>query len=236
MRIRIFVATLAATGALIALAGCSTTQPVAIPTPFVTTTPAPVVTPTVTPTPTPTPTPTAKPRLASLVVSADGIDSLVMGQPVKPTAGGFALVTFNADHCNRPGQPGDAGWDTNFSGRSFTIATKPSTATGGIQTILVGSNKLATSTGIRIGSTLAQLKAAYGSFDRVITQPSTTLYVIKGTHGQLAFEVARQITFGSGTPYWDADQVDKVQFLSIWNLSTTPRAFSGTDGAPGSCA
>jgi hypothetical protein len=235
MRIRILTATLVASVALVALVGCTSTLPVAIPTPFVTTTPAPVVTPTVTPTATPTAKPT-KPRLSSLVVSADGIDSLVVGQRVAPTAAGFNLVTFNANHCERPGQPGNAGWDTNFSGRSFTIATKPSTATGAIQVMLVTSNKLSTSTGIHIGSSLTQLKAAYGSFDRVITAPSTSLYVIKSTHGQLAIEVARQITFGSGTPYWDADQVDKVQFMSIWQLSATPRSFSGTDAVPGSCA
>jgi hypothetical protein len=233
MRIRILSAAVVASIALAALAGCTPTAPVAIPTPFVTTTPVPVVTPTVTPTPTPTAKPT-KPRLASFAVSADGIGPLVIGKPVAPDPTGFQLVTFSSNLCGAGNVV--PGWISNFSGRSFNINTKPSSPAGTVSLILVRSPKLATATGIHIGSTLDQLKAAYGQFDKEITQPSTTLYVIKGTHGQLVFEVARQITFGSGTPYWDADQVDTVQFMSIWTLSAKPTAFSGTDGGPGSCA
>lgn len=239
MRIGTLAATAFAAAVIVGLAGCTAASTVAEQT--ATATASPVVTPAVTPTPTTLPTitplPPTKPTLDELLVSPDGVGPLVIGHRVKVEPAGLALVKFDANHCERPGEPGNAGWESTYSERSFNIATNPETQTGAIRTILVTSSHLTTYNAIHIGSTAAQLKAAYGTFDQVIHGQITDLFILRGSHGQLAFEVARQATFGTDkTPYWSKSDVNRVQFMSVWRLSDKPLAFSGTDGGPGSCA
>jgi hypothetical protein len=245
IRFRVGVSVIAAVVAL-SLAGCTATINTATPTnsaaPSVAPSVAPTVadtpsaTPTATPTPTPTPTPT-KPTLDSLVASPDGLGSLVIGQPVPAVPPTIALAVFNSDHCNRPGEAGDAGWDSTYPNKSFSMTTKPVTATGKVSLILINTTRIATASGIRKGSTRAQVVAAYGASARIVHAGASDIYVVKGAHGQIAFDVARQVTFGSKkTPYWSTKEVDHVQTVTIWQLGATPVSFIGTDGGPGSCA
>ncbi len=192
--------------------------------------------PSQTPTPTPTPTPTTRPTLAQLVLSPDGLGDLVMGQPVPSDAPAVSPVKYSPNLCEGTTYDPIPGWIANYPGRPFSLTTTKETRTGAVGLIFVASPRIETSSAIHVGSTLAELTAAYGTPDRIIHANASDLYVIKGTHGQLAFDVAKQITFGpKKTPYWTAGEVGTVQSITVVPTTATPISYVGID-APGGCA
>jgi len=192
--------------------------------------------PTQTPTPTPTPTPTTKPTLDQLVVSAEGLGDLVIGEPVPSAAPAISPVTYSSNLCAGTTYDPIPGWIANYPHRPFALTTTKQAKTGAVSLIFVSSPGIATANGIHVGSTLAEFTAAYGKPDRIIPANASNLYVITGTHGQIAFDISKQITFGAKkTPYWSADEVGKVQSITVQPTSATPVSHVGID-APGGCA
>jgi hypothetical protein len=156
--------------------------------------------------PAPTPSTAAKPALGDLVISPDGLGPLVMGEPVPESPADLAIVRFDPTLCKEtieqgggtfvPGAPGSGGWVTTYSDpNAFLLFTSGSDANGPITFVDAsaweeGTSPIHTATGVHPGSSTAQLKAAYSSFDSVTSYDFTDIYAIKGERGLMVFEVS----------------------------------------------
>lgn len=116
----------------------------------------------------------------------------------------------------------------------FILTTVGSTQTGNVNVIWAWTDGVHTAPGIHIGSTVAELHAAYPAFSRTVHGPVSDVYVMDAATGSLAFEVSKQDT-SIGSDYWPADQADKV----LWMGATSPGAEIGpiaaSDGGPSAC-
>ena len=71
-----------------------------------------------------------------------------------------------------------------------------------------------------------------GGPDQVVNHADVSdVYVIKGTNGQLQFEVAVDRI----PDYWDASAIDTVVFLSAIDINTEPYGVAATDNGIGFC-
>jgi hypothetical protein len=202
--------------AVLALAGCAP----AVATP----TAAPTVAQTPSATPTPVATPT-QPTLAQLVVSPDGIGPLLINEPVPSESGPTAVVTWDANKCtaNSPDSYRGA-WLANYpetgeleisnSDRAvFTFESEQKDSP--ITFIAVWSNELKTANGVGIGSTSAQLTAAYGSALTVTHGQTSDLYSLRGTQGTLVFEVPTAVDT-SRFHVWSSADLGSVIWMYLY--------------------
>ena len=161
------------------LSGCAGEEPAEIAAP------APVVTPTPTPTPEPT-----KPALDELVLTTEGLDYLVIGQPVPSINPGLAIAEWEADYC----EPQPGAWRPTYPGTSdgemFAVQTIGETQGGALSTIAVYRTGVMTAEGIHVGSTGDEVLSAYSSFDyEEQLDVNLAQYGINGTAGRLLIAV-----------------------------------------------
>lgn len=181
------------------------------------------------PTSTPTPTPTAPPALSDLVLSPDGLGPLVLGSPVPDESASTAVVLWDPTKCGTTGA-----WLPNYPdgptiyGNSIPFQFALDHQTDPLTYLVILSPSIRTTTGISLGDTLAQVKAAYPTFDAVISGPQTDLYVVDGAAGELVVEIGK-----TGAA---ASAVGKVADLWIrLKNSTPPGSIDGNDAGGGIC-
>lgn len=211
----------AATIALL-LAGCATEAPAPIADP-----------PAATSTPTPTPEPT-KPAIDELVISPDGLGTTVIGEAPVVVDPALDIIVFDPAYCQEfvdEGRLDDAGkWIANYepalSGNAFepfSVAVQDDV----VQIVAIGSPDIVTAEGIGLGSSRADVVAAYP--DAEITHAFTSdLYVIDGEHGRLVIEIATDAITGSIDE--SAYPVDEVGSLRVVDDSIEPVAWANTEG------
>ncbi|MCU1551584.1 MAG: hypothetical protein JWR36_2144 [Glaciihabitans sp.] len=220
------------------LAGCTPTSDATLPTnpPNTSITPTPTATPVPTATVT---TPPSKPELTDLVVGPEGIGPLRFGVPVPSASPDTAIVKYKADYCllnGAIGKPYVGQWIANYPAEKltyggpgqFVVLTVGGAKSGSVRSLWVWSPKIATATGVRVGSTEAALKAAYPKFSYVINALSTRIYVIDKPPGRMVFEVATQKN------YWSASEIGKVLWIGVQRSNLKVSSIAGTDGV-GSC-
>ncbi len=217
---------------ILVLAGCaSTTDPSAAPTRSAAT--SPVASPSVTPTPTPT-----KSSLAELVLEPGGLGALRIGSPVPDTGPAeLAIVHWNPTHCEDVPDYGGA-WEPAYPidpngafGETvpFAVGTTDGGRTAPVIAIQTFSPQLRTATGIQVGSTVAELKAAYPAGFATRTHGLyTDTYAVDGPGGRLLFEAYD----GSS----DAGGLDTVAIISAVRPGTEPYTLIPGDAFYGSCA
>jgi hypothetical protein len=113
------------------------------------------------------------------------------------------------------------------SGAPFELALEHKEDRLGFINIL--SPEIKTAAGISLGSTLAQLTAAYPTFAILASGPLTNLYVLNGTNGQLVFEVGKA---GAGLG------ADENRVVNLWirtRSSTPPGSIFDNDAGGGIC-
>ena len=143
---------------------------------------------------TPAPEPT-QPALADLVLSTEGLDYLLIGQPVPAVDEQLAIVAWDPAVCENDtieGEPYAGAWLPAFPDE-FPFVVDDTTGglrDGDLVSILVPTPGISTSDGIAVGSTKAELDAAYPAFDEHVSHPEYDLYVIDGTAGQLVFDLS----------------------------------------------
>ena len=158
--------------------------------PVVTATPTPTETPTPTPTPTLAPAPAPEPSpdetdVSTWVIGFDGIGPIALGEPMESAtaaldATGLERVPSEIEGClfdlrTVPGDPrATVSADPDFGGTAVGLVTVASYVDGdGLQST---ASLPATAEGITIGSTGADLKAAYSSLGEWLTRSGETGY------------------------------------------------------------
>jgi hypothetical protein len=192
---------------------------------------------------TPTPSPAAtKPTLAQLVVSSDGLGYLAPGQPVPTEPAATAIVTYDATKCVdavsgvTAGSPGAGAWIPNYpdgdsslgSGVPFDVGPVEDASTPIFESE-IWSPELKTAENTGVGSTVAQLTAAYGSDLTVDRADNSDVYVLDGTTSKLLFEVAKD---DSGM---SAEQIGTVVWMRIVPTGDTSLHIANSDAA-GPCS
>lgn len=197
-----------------------------------------------------TPTPAAtRPALGDLVLSAAGLGPIHLGSAVPTTPAPLAIVVWDPVDCVSTdlgiaaGDPDAGAWKTTFPDAAgpagtrppFIITTVGSTQTGNVNLVWAWTEGVHTAAGIRVGSTLAQLHAAYPSFSRTITDGfESDVYIVDASTGFLVFEVSKQDS-SSGSNYWPDDQVDRVLWMGAAATGTDIEPIAASDGGPSPC-
>ena len=173
---------------------------------------------------TPTPTETRPIALEDLAIGPDGMNDLVLGQPVDDDAE-LGLIHLDAAACTDAETGFDAGievgdplaalWIANDMYRDandsayFGVNVEP----GGVITrIDLFTFLIPTTKGVRIGDPDSVVFAAYPDAT-VITGDLTDLVVVEGEFGKLQLEIARENGLFD-TPYWNPGETDTVRYIN----------------------
>jgi hypothetical protein len=216
---------LIAAAAVLALTACDPPGP--------STSPTPEASETVTATPTPTPTPVVAPALADLVLTADGMGTLVFGEA--PSADpALQMIAEDPAACSEfapAGTPEATRWRpvaAYLAGGDIPFGV--SVAEGTLERIDVFGSAIPTDGGIRVGDTLAALVAAHPDASIVHTG-ITDIYVVTGDHGTLQIEVATP----ESTGYWPAADLGHVVFLHATVTGIDPFTVAASENIAGGC-
>ena len=129
------------------------------------------------------------------------------------------------------GEPGAGHWASVYpEQRPFDVVTTGRLPDSAIARILVFEPVVATAEGVRIGSSLVELLAAYPDItagDEIITR----LYTLTDSAGSLVFEVAAD---NAPAGYWTPEQLNTVVFITAHAPGEKLGAIYATDSA-GSC-
>jgi hypothetical protein len=180
------------------------------------------------------------------VVTVEGVGELHVGSLVPTEPDALALVLYNATHCSDlglgagPGTPGAGAWMPTYPDGPTTLGTQQPFDVGpsasrdsAIAAVDVWSPVLHTITGIHVGSTIAQVRAAYGSAVTVNHASNSDVYVLPGTHSKLLFETANYDA--SDPTNWTAAQVNTVVWMRVVPTAETQLHIANTDGS-GPCS
>jgi hypothetical protein len=190
--------------------------------------------------PTPTQTQTSapdpsKPELGELTLSTEGLGEVKIGSMPPSSNPAVNLLTFDADACTSEGLPGI--WKATYpdidEGYGPVAPYAVQVQGEGVSRIDINTTQIFTDSGIHIGSSLDEVLGVYsGGPDQVVNHADVSdVYVIKGTKGQLQFEVA----VNRIPDYWDSSVIDTVVFLSAIDITTEPYGVAATDNSIGHC-
>lgn len=184
----------------------------------------------------PAPEPT-RPPFESLVVTTEGLGSLKLGETIDENPAS-AMVQFDPDFCAE--EFGETARSERELGRWLPHPDYPvqsGTAMGEAFAPAVSDTKvflgaeiwhpaLRTPEGIGIGSTRAEIEAAYPNAETTDFL-HTRVYVISGSTGELHLEVA--VAHSDGDSYWRPDRIDKAFLFGLQRPGGAPMSNSGTD-------
>ena len=211
------------------LAGCATADP------------APTSSPTqAAPSATPSPTPSqTKPALDELVLSPEGLGSVVIGEAPPTIDPAIDVVIFDVDYCQADVDAGlieDAGkWIPNYEPALSGPSREPFSVhvNGTVNTISIASDQIRTSEGLGLGSTIDDVRTAYP--EGVEQQGhETNLFIVPGVNGQLVFEV---LAADSTDPYYGPDgaPAGTVVFVRVHPAGQELRPWASTDNGFAMC-
>lgn len=180
--------------------------------------------------PTPSPEPT-KPAVAELLLSPDGLGPLVVGEAPPATDPELDILVYDPEHCAGVPDAHTVGmWLANYpaiatGSQPFTGAVNDESGT--VSAIAIFSPEIRTATGIHLGSTRAELMAAYpDGFDSQLDRRDVSnVYSIRGTVGQLLIEVTTDASPG----YWEPEKENRVMLLTVIPIDARPFGVAGSD-------
>ena len=197
--------------------------------------------PAAAPSESPTPTETAaapdpsKPLLEDLTLTTEGLGELKIGLTPPSDNPKVNLAVYDENACKAEGLPGIRKATYPDIDEGFGPLAPFAIQTNGdaLRRIDINTAKIFTDTGIHIGSSLDEVLGVYsGGPDQVVNHADVSdVYVIKGTNGQLQFEVAVDRI----PDYWDDAVLNTVVFLSAIDINAEPFGVAATDNTIGVC-
>ena len=174
----------------------------------------------------PTPEPT-KPEVKDLLLSTEGLGPLVLGQKPPTTDPSVDTLLYEPDICaDVPYSATPDMWVANYpedaeGHRPFATTFLDGTDT--LALISIFSPEISTAEGIHLGSTRADVLAAYpdGFSSQLDNKGMSTAYVVKGTVGQLIIEVTADD--------YDGLPPGRVQVLTVLLADGNPFTVVGGD-------
>lgn len=190
---------------------------------------------------TPTPTPTAEPEptsdphpvAADLVISTAGLGPLTVGTEPPETNPGSAMLEWDEDFCAgavegdaEPGRWVASGYEPDVSAygepvRTFAVAADDE----GVHRIDVLGVAPATAAGIRVGSSLTDLQAAYPELEGPFAGPVSQVWTWGDDEGTVAFET--QGDAGGLRPAGTPEGVVLIRILALGEPADFAAANSG---------
>jgi hypothetical protein len=200
------------------------------------------------PTESATPEPTGPPDLEDLTLTTEGLGTLAIGGPLPEAADESSLIVYDAEFCtdDRTGTPAGIEPGSNAAGL-WLPAEQYRTEDGqgfvrapfgvGIwddanQRIEIEDESLATDAGITLGSTAADIAAAYDDV-QLVPEGLVTLHVVNGSAGKLVFEVATEDEKLPG--YWEPDILGTVVLARALAADQELFAAAGSGNVVNSC-
>jgi hypothetical protein len=192
---------------------------------------------TVAATPTPTPTPTAPPAVEDLALSAEGMGTLHFGE-APDAAPATRMIVEDPEACAEfapAGSPDATRWRpiALYGGDAETLMFGVAVTDGLLRRIDVFDPEIPTDAGVKIGDPDSSVTAAYPGASIVETD-LTDVYVVSGDAGTLQIEVARERGLFD-TPYWHADQADRVTYLHATIAGVEPFTVAASENIAGGC-
>lgn len=152
-----------------------------------------------TPTPAPStsvvpgPSTAPHPALEDLVLTTGSLGPLVVGDVPLEMNPGAVMIAFDPDACPGDAEPGRwvaAGYeaDVGYTGDPVDPPFRLAGTEAGIRRIDVLGQGPATAEGVRIGTSLTELRATYPDLEGPVAGPVSQVWLLRGADGTLAFE------------------------------------------------
>lgn len=202
---------------VVVLAGCAATPPPSSPRPHA-----------ATPSASASATAATQPALADLVLTTHGIGDIRLGQPVPADDPATAIVKWDPRACVTEGgltegEPYAGLWEDNYplaasdGAGAFILLTSDGTRDAPVSYIGVrAASAVHTKPGIRVGSSLDSLKAAYpaGFAQSAHGQNGADVYAVGDASGMIAFDVSAP--YPDDPSGWPAGDLDKVIEMNVF--------------------
>jgi hypothetical protein len=171
------------------------------------------------------------PTLSNLTVTPNGLEDLQLGLPITS----YELVNYGERAC-----PTKGGWlpryaqdEENSGGQEidpFDVVTRSGSQSGQITAVYVWSRKIATSKGVRVGSSRVAVAAAYphAAIQKAV---ASDLYVVKGGRGKLVIEVTDNDANPYATGEWPQNWLDRVVWMDVIPSNAKPASLANSNDA-----
>jgi len=185
-----------------------------------------------------------KPALADLVLTPDSLGDIRIGRPVPTTT---LIAKYDPTACDltatgtSQGSADPGAWEANYLNQPtaagtkapFIIVTAKQRPAASVRGLWVWTPGVHTEEGITVGSSRAQVQAAYPNPDEVRHGPLSDVYVLDGVGGRLLIEIARSDNGDAG--HWSPSQVDTVLWMGAITPHGTVTPIAGTGDIPAAC-
>ena len=200
------------------------------------------------PTESPTAEPTGPPATEDLTLTTEGLGTLQIGSALPAPDDESSLIVYDAEFCTDERTGTQAGIEPGSNAAGLWIPAEQYRTEEGpgfvrapfgvgvwenaVQRIEIEDESLTTDAGITLGSSAADIAAAYDDVE-LVPDALVTLHVVNGDAGKLVFEVATEAENLPG--YWEPDMLGTVVLARALAADEELFAAAGSGNVVNSC-